>query len=72
MLQAEHRETYLFLGSSTQKPRAGENRARQHEWGGEKSKEGTQAKMTTDIKTGGKKVNDLKMSAGQVVLQDCI
>lgn len=40
--------------------------------GGEKSKEGTQAKMTTDIKTGGKKVNDLKMSAGQVVLQDCI
>lgn len=57
-LQAEHRETYLFLGSSTQKPRAGENRAGQHEWRGEKSKEETQRRkpqQTLRRAGGGKK-----------------
>lgn len=42
--------------------------------GGEKSKEGIQANNDRhyEVRGGKKKVNDLKMSAGQVVLRDCI
>ena len=51
-LQAEHRKTYLFLGEQHTKPRAGENRARQHEWRGRKV---TQARKKKDNRKSEKK-----------------